>query len=109
MTLIDFTLSNARRFYSSMGNPSGVKGLSQAGEILVKRVNKLALQDGKLLGNVVCIAMKNNNSNTVIELCLLLCKSSIPRVIAKCFKYQFTSKITHRFLTNYAHTNSVDL
>ena len=27
MALIDFTLSNARRFYSSMGNPSGVKGL----------------------------------------------------------------------------------
>ena len=25
--LIDFTLSNARRFYSSMGNPTGVKGL----------------------------------------------------------------------------------
>ena len=28
MTLIDFTLSNARRFYSSMGNPLTVKGLS---------------------------------------------------------------------------------
>ena len=27
MALIDFTLSNARRFYSSMGNPSGWKGL----------------------------------------------------------------------------------
>ena len=27
MTLIDFTLSNARRFYSSMGNPSAVKRL----------------------------------------------------------------------------------
>ena len=27
VTLIDFTLSNARRFYSSMGNPTGVKGL----------------------------------------------------------------------------------
>ena len=29
--LIDFTLSNARRFYSSMGNPTGVKGLTTAG------------------------------------------------------------------------------
>ena len=29
VTLIDFTLSNARRFYSSMGNPTGVKGLSK--------------------------------------------------------------------------------
>ena len=27
MTLIDFTLSNPRRFYSSMGNPLVVKGL----------------------------------------------------------------------------------
>ena len=27
MALIDFTLSNARRFYSSMGNPLAVKGL----------------------------------------------------------------------------------
>ena len=27
ITLIDFTLSNARRFYSSMGNPSDMKGL----------------------------------------------------------------------------------
>ena len=26
-TYIDFTLSNARRFYSSMGNPLGRKGL----------------------------------------------------------------------------------
>ena len=29
MTLIDFTLSNARRFYSSMGNPSDTEGLSR--------------------------------------------------------------------------------
>ena len=28
MTLIDFTLSNARRFYSSMGNPSDTEGLT---------------------------------------------------------------------------------
>ena len=27
MALIDFTLSNARQFYSSMGNPLGSKGL----------------------------------------------------------------------------------
>jgi len=29
LTLIDFSLFNARRFYSSMGNPLGVKGLRQ--------------------------------------------------------------------------------
>ena len=28
MPLIDFTLSNARRFYTSMGNPTGLKGLN---------------------------------------------------------------------------------
>ena len=28
MTLIDFTLSNARRFYSSMRNPSDTEGLT---------------------------------------------------------------------------------
>ena len=27
--LIDFTLSNARPFYSSMGNPLGVKGIKE--------------------------------------------------------------------------------
>ena len=29
MTLIDFTLSNAGPFYTSMGKPSAVKGLKQ--------------------------------------------------------------------------------
>ena len=29
MALIDFTLSNARRFYLSMGNPLGWKGLNE--------------------------------------------------------------------------------
>ena len=28
MTLIDFTLSNTRRFYSSMGDPLALKGLN---------------------------------------------------------------------------------
>ena len=28
MALIDFTLSNTRRFYSSIGNPLGWKGLT---------------------------------------------------------------------------------
>ena len=30
MPLIDFTLSDARRFYSSMGNPLAAKGLTVA-------------------------------------------------------------------------------
>ena len=34
--LIDFTLSNARRFYSSMGNPLAGKGLKVALTSIVK-------------------------------------------------------------------------
>ena len=34
MALIDFTLSNARRFYWSMGNPLGWKGLMKTFTIL---------------------------------------------------------------------------
>ena len=34
MTPIDFTLSNARRFYSSMGNTLAVKGLNEMMEVV---------------------------------------------------------------------------
>ena len=40
--LIDFTLSNARRFYSSMGNPTGVKGLIQTANQLAQLVEHCA-------------------------------------------------------------------
>ena len=33
--LTDFTLSNARRFYSSMGNPTGVKGLKKCTQLVI--------------------------------------------------------------------------
>ena len=33
MTLLDFTLSKARRFYSSMGNPSDTEGLKQISDV----------------------------------------------------------------------------
>ena len=42
MALIDFTLSNARRFYSSMGNPLGVKGLTV---VTAYRLNQLGLDN----------------------------------------------------------------
>jgi len=32
--MTDFPLSNARQFYSSMGNPLGVKGLSDEEEVI---------------------------------------------------------------------------
>ena len=47
--LIDFTLSNARRFYSSKGNPLAVKGLSGA----EKPVNRIfSLRNGIARGRV---------------------------------------------------------
>ena len=36
MTLKDFTLSNARRFHSSMGNPLAVKGLTTSKTVPIK-------------------------------------------------------------------------
>ena len=33
MTLVDFTLSNAKRFYSSMANPSDTEGLRRNSEL----------------------------------------------------------------------------
>ena len=39
MTLIDFTLSNARRVYSSMGNPLAVKGLTTSKTMSPLRVS----------------------------------------------------------------------
>ena len=35
--LIDFTLSNVRRFYSSVGNPMAVKGLNAFRSLVCKR------------------------------------------------------------------------
>ena len=46
MTLIDFTLSNARRFYPSMGNPSDTEGLRSlhiASMLFAKENDRLAL------------------------------------------------------------------
>ena len=53
MALIDFTLSNARRFYSSMGNPLGVKGLSEPinerqQEIVINGLFSSRLVDNKM-------------------------------------------------------------
>ena len=37
MTLIDFTVSNVRRFYSSIGNPLAVKGLKVSKVFLLEQ------------------------------------------------------------------------
>ena len=41
MTLIDLTLSNARRFYSSMGNPLAVKGLRNVHKFIFGQKKKM--------------------------------------------------------------------
>ena len=53
MTLLDFTLSNVRRFYSSMGNPVAVKGFKivainaiSAGGKLCQRIDYVSPEIG---------------------------------------------------------------
>ena len=60
MALIDFTLSNARRFYSSMGSPSGVKGLT----LHVGEANGSIQYNTKLLVSLVetCNDCNDNHS-----------------------------------------------
>ena len=47
MALIDFTLSNARRFYSSMENPLGVKGLTTSSPKTYVPINPLIPNSAK--------------------------------------------------------------
>ena len=47
MALIDFTLSNARRFYSSMENPLGVKGLTTSSPKTYVPINPLTPDSAK--------------------------------------------------------------
>ena len=44
--LIDFTLSNARQFYSSVGNPTGLKGLKMV--VMTMRLSEgvLVIEEG---------------------------------------------------------------
>ena len=56
--LIDFTLSSARRFYSSKGDPLGVKGLTQARDIFCLYIReskgwKIILNVAEICVNVI--------------------------------------------------------
>ena len=62
MALIDFTLSNARRFYLSMGNPLGWKGLTLRNQILMSFGH-----------HQTSIRILNNNNST--SLVQKLCKT----------------------------------
>ena len=57
MALIDFTPSNARRFYSSMGNPLGWKGLRLTKLITV--VFLILMYFAYIMYNVSCIGLRN--------------------------------------------------
>ena len=66
MALIDFTLSNARRFYSSMGNPLGLKGLN-----LVHITTILSYTSATI------IIIKNNNNNYCLRQRLMVSVVSV--------------------------------
>ena len=72
MALIDF--SNARRFYSSMGNPLGLKGLTTR-----KAKNYVPVKTGTLLLKLLLLPTNQNDSNFIyplkkLRLCSLLVK-----------------------------------
>ena len=71
--LIDFTLYNARRFYSSLGKPMAVKGLSNQFKVaIIVIINQFKLEfdfnnNNTLLRSKTrilhCIKSRNNNNN----------------------------------------------
>ena len=74
MALIDFTLSNAKRFYSSMGNPLGWKGL-----IMVNKLFNLIIRKGLIMVNIQFDYYERFNNGVKIILCgkrkFLLCSA----------------------------------
>ena len=66
MTLIDFTLSNARRFYSSMGNPLAVKGL--------RNVHKFIFgQKKKMIPWWVCHLLQSHSTASNLSFFVFVC------------------------------------
>ena len=59
VTLTDFTLSNARRFYSSMGNPLALKGLTTS-----KTMSPLIIQ----ARFPRCMVSAKNNRNRYVSI-----------------------------------------
>ena len=70
MALIDFTLSNARRFYSSMENPLGVKGLKDQGQT-------------------------GHNSNTVAQGCLTCLNHITANILLRLSNYRCEQTATY--------------
>ena len=59
MTLIDFTLSNARRFYSSMGNPLAVKGLKNQLRNLMVAIFLTVIKSFDTKSSYICSDRRN--------------------------------------------------
>ena len=53
IALIDFTLSNARRFYSSMGNPLAGKGLKLGDDKITVKIVRPRTQPWSIIGETV--------------------------------------------------------
>ena len=75
MTLTDFTLSNARRFYSSMGNCLTVKGL------MIITIKELCSDCGKHLRHTHLAHVLPNALNIVFKIC------SIMKLINFCVEF----------------------
>ena len=81
MTFIDFTLSNARRFYSSMGNPLAVKGLRSIYTHLSCSTNQELVEEAflptlqTLFSAPVSSPLASVNINNVAELLVELTNS----------------------------------
>ena len=93
--LIDFTLSNTRRFYSSMGNPSGVKGLTCTSFLCV------GLQHG--LSKVMqIIKLLEENKQVVFIFCFYLCNFFFHITFDFC-QSKFSKNKIILFLEKYYH------
>ena len=93
VTLIDFTLSNASRFYSSMGNPTGVKGL------------KRPLLDCATQTILCTLPSANSLARTVTSLKKHCARYGIPRMIVSDGGSQFTSQEFKLFVDNWGITH----
>ena len=92
MALVDFTLSNARRFYSSMGNPLGLKGLNLIQNFVILYFNlrsQLVIGMVPSVGKFECKTRQNEGlpaqgKGPMFPSKISLC-SHLPRVFVPCF------------------------
>ena len=71
MTLIDFTLANARRYYSSIGKPLAVKGLKYIFAI-TGRLNSMLTKEKKKRASLQSISVVPNTRFLKISFIVIL-------------------------------------